>query len=96
MAGCNDKTTSLANYFTELTMLDADTYLPFVPSIIGASAVALARHTLGFAAWDASMIRRTGYTVEDIRMCLISLHQTFGQAHVGAQQAIVEKYKQPK
>ena len=35
MAGSNDKTTSLAKYLTELTLLDADTYLPFVPSIIG-------------------------------------------------------------
>ena len=35
MAGSNDKTTSLARYLTELTLLDADTYLPFVPSIIG-------------------------------------------------------------
>ena len=62
---------------------------------LGASAVALARHTLGFAAWDANMVRKTGYAVEDIRMCLIVLHQTFSQANVGAQQAIVEKYKQP-
>ena len=37
MAGSNDKTTSLAKYLTELTLLDADTYLPFVPSIIGKS-----------------------------------------------------------
>ena len=37
MAGSNDKTTSLARYLTELTLLDADTYLPFVPSIIGKS-----------------------------------------------------------
>ena len=35
MAGSNDKTTSLARYLTELTLLDADTYLSFVPSIIG-------------------------------------------------------------
>ena len=39
MAGSNDKTTSLARYLTELTLLDADTYLPFVPSIIGKSSV---------------------------------------------------------
>lgn len=96
MAGSNDKTTSLARYLTELTLLDADTYLSFVPSIIGASAVALARHTLGFAAWDANMVRRTGYAVEEIRMCLIALHRTFSQANTGAQQAIVEKYKQQK
>ena len=129
MAGSNDKTTSLARYLTELTLLDADTYLPFVPSIIGkssvprsiqekskvrgflflnliyvylsfynlgASAVALARHTLGFAAWDAKMVRKTGYPVDDIRNCLIALHGTFTQAPTGPQQAIVEKYKQQK
>ena len=65
-------------------------------TILGASAVALARHTLGFAAWDANMVRRTGYAVEEIRMCLIALHRTFSQANTGAQQAIVEKYKQQK
>lgn len=96
MAGSNEKTTSLARYLTELTLLDADTYLPFVPSIIGASATALARHTLGFAAWDANMVKKTGYAVEDIRMCLIALHRTFSQAKDAAQQAIVEKYKQQK
>ena len=37
---------------------------------LGASAVALARHTLGFAAWDANMVRKTGYPVDDIRNCL--------------------------
>jgi len=63
---------------------------------LGASAVALARHTLGFAAWDANMVRKTGYPVDDIRNCLIALHGTFSQATTGPQQAIVEKYKQQK
>ena len=63
---------------------------------VGASAVVLARHTLGFAAWDANMVRKTGYPVDDIRNCLIALHGTFSQATTGPQQAIVEKYKQQK
>ena len=63
---------------------------------LGASAVALARHTLGFAAWDANMVKKTGYAVEDIRMCLIALHRTFSAAQDAPQQAIVEKYKLPK
>ena len=69
-------------------------YLSF--NNLGASAVALARHTLGFAAWDAKMVRKTGYPVDDIRNCLIALHGTFTQAPTGPQQAIVEKYKQQK
>ena len=65
-------------------------------TFVGASAVALARHTLGFAAWDANMVKKTGYAVEDIRMCLIALHRTFSAAQDAPQQAIVEKYKLPK
>ena len=65
-------------------------------NLLGASAVALARHTLGFAAWDANMVRKTGYPVDDIRNCLIALHGTFSKAITGPQQAIVEKYKQQK
>ena len=70
-------------------------YISFL-NILGASAVALARHTLGFAAWDANMVRKTGYPVDDIRNCLIALHGTFSKANTGPQQAIVEKYKQQK
>ena len=38
-------------YLSELTLLDADPYLKYCPSVIAASAVCLARHTLGLAAW---------------------------------------------
>jgi hypothetical protein len=37
----------LAQYLVELTLMDAQTYLHFLPSVIGAAGVALARHTLG-------------------------------------------------
>jgi len=35
----------------EMTMVDTDTYLQFLPSKIAASCVCLASHTLGAVAW---------------------------------------------
>ena len=32
-------------------MLDGETFIRFLPSVIGASAVCLASHTLGLDAW---------------------------------------------
>merc|ERR1712142_622485 len=83
----------LAQYLSELTLLDGETYLCYLPSVIGAAAVALARHTLGFAAWDPSMVVRTGYGVPDFQACLVGLHGTFTRAKRCPQQSIVEKYK---
>lgn len=38
-------------YLCELALQDADPYLKYYPSVIAASAVCLARHTLGQNAW---------------------------------------------
>ncbi len=86
----------LAQYLTELTLMDAQTYLHFLPSVIGAASVALSRHTLGLAAWDSAMTAKTGYQIDDFKECLISLHDTFTNAPEYPQQAIREKYKNEK
>jgi hypothetical protein len=52
----------------ELTLLEAETYLHFSPSVIGAASVALARHTLGLPAWDWSMSEKTGYQISDFQV----------------------------
>lgn len=93
MAGCEPKAVALAQYLAELTLLDGETYLVYPPSVVGSASVALARHTLGYAAWDENMARRSGYEVNDISACLISLHKTFCGAKKSPQQSIVEKYK---
>ena len=75
-------------------MIDGEAFMPFAPSIIASAAVALARHTLGMAAWEEEpMVKMTGYTVEDFKECLIRLHETFERAPEMAQQAVREKYK---
>lgn len=38
-------------YFAELTLLDADPYLKYPPSVIAASAITLALHTFNLQAW---------------------------------------------
>jgi cyclin A len=86
----------LSQYLAELSLLDAQTYLHFVPSVIGAASVALARHTLGLAAWDSGMVEKTGLRVDDFKECLICLHESFANAHEYPQQAIREKYKNEK
>jgi cyclin A len=93
LAGCGKRATALAQYLTELTMIDGEAFMPFAPSIIGSAAVALSRHTLGLAAWEDSMAVKTGYNVDDFKECLIRLHETFVRAPEMAQQAVREKYK---
>lgn len=86
----------LAQYLSELTLLDAERYLCYTPSIIGASAVTLARHTCQVTAWPEEMVRLSGYNVEHFQSCLVSLHQTFTDASKSVQQAMREKYRQDK
>ena len=88
--------TSLAQYLAELTILDGQTYLGFKPSVIGAASVALARHTLGLAAWDTEMVDMTGIRVDDFQDCLIALHQSFSDSEIYPQQSVMEKYKSEK
>lgn len=47
---------SLLQYLCELALQDADPYLKYYPSVIAASAVCLARHTLEQTAWVSCAI----------------------------------------
>ena len=96
IAKCTPESLALAQYLTELTLMDAESFLPFQPSLIASSAVALARHTIGLAAWEDAMVEVTGYTTEDLKECLVRLHTTFTRAPELPQQASREKYKSSK
>ena len=73
----NSEAKFLAQYLAELTLLEAETYLHFAPSVIGAASVALSRHTLGLAAWDLAMSEKTGYQISDFQV-LISPDSCYG------------------
>merc|ERR1719509_104850 len=67
------KCISLATYINELSLLDGETFLRFSPSILAASSVALARHTLGDQAWTGEMVCISGYGLSDLKHCLLGL-----------------------
>lgn len=83
-------------YLGELSLIDADPYLKYLPSVIAAAAFHLADYTLTGQTWPESLCKVTGYTLEDIKPCLIDLHNTYLKAAQHTQQSIREKYKSTK
>ncbi|XP_017881629.1 cyclin-A2 [Ceratina calcarata] len=92
----SDKIKFLAMYLSELSMLEGDPYLQFVPSHLAASAIALARHTLLEEMWPHELELSTGYSLINLKECILCLHKTFCNALNIQQQAIQEKYKSSK
>ena len=92
----SEKIKFLAMYLCELSMLEGDPYLQFSPSHLAASAVALARHTLLEEMWPHELELSTGYSLRDLKECIICLNKTFCNALNIQQQAIQEKYKSNK
>ncbi|KZC10100.1 PREDICTED: cyclin-A2 [Dufourea novaeangliae] len=92
----SEKIKFLAMYLCELSMLEGDPYLQFVPSHLAASALALARHTLLEEMWPHELELATGYNLKDLKECVICLNKTFCNALNIQQQAIQDKYKSSK
>ncbi|XP_014213848.1 cyclin-A1 [Copidosoma floridanum] len=91
-----EKVQYLAMFLCELSLLEADPYLHFLPSHLAASAVALARHTLREEVWPHELELSTGYSLHDLKTCITHLHRSFKNAPDLPQQAIQEKYKNKK
>ncbi|XP_072120669.1 cyclin-A1, partial [Mobula birostris] len=87
---------NLAMYIAELSLLEIDVCLKYVPSLMAAAAYCLANYTINKAFWPESLAAFTGYSLSDIVPCLNDLHKTFLQAKFQPQQAIKEKYKSSK
>lgn len=92
----NCKVESLAMFLGELSLIDADPYLKYLPSLIAGAAFHLALYTVTGQSWPESLVQQTGYTLESLKPCLMDLHQTYLKAPQHAQQSIREKYKHSK
>ncbi|XP_055481855.1 cyclin-A2 [Psammomys obesus] len=92
----NCKVESLAMFLGELSLIDADPYLKYLPSLIAGAAFHLALYTVTGQSWPESLVQKTGYTLESLKPCLMDLHQTYLKAPQHAQQSIREKYKHSK
>ncbi|XP_044524410.1 cyclin-A2-like [Gracilinanus agilis] len=92
----NSKVESLAMFLGELSLMDADPYLKYLPSVTAGAAFHLALYTITGKSWPESLIQKTGYTLESLKPCLMDLHQTYLRAPHHALQCIQEKYKTEK
>ncbi|EDS26405.1 cyclin a [Culex quinquefasciatus] len=85
-----------ASYLCELSLLDADPYLTYLPSKIAAGALALSRYTLDLPVWSRMLETNVDYRLEDLRDIILDLNKTHQRAESMAQQAIQEKFKANK
>lgn len=87
---------SLALYLSELSLVDSEPFLKYLPSQTAAAAYIVANHTVTGGSWPKSLSEMSGYSLEDLMPCVEDLHKTYLNAPQHAQQSIREKYKGPK
>lgn len=87
----------LGNYLAELTLLEYG-FLPFLPSMIAASAVYLAKITLDSSTcpWDATLQHYTGYRPSELGHCVKAIHELQRNTDSCSLPAVREKYRQHK
>jgi len=95
---CNgdDKLKSLTMFLAELTLVDMDPYLKYLPTITASASLCLARYSLGMEPWPQTMVKKTGYEIGHFADCLKDLHKTYKSSASHPQQSIIEKYKSEK
>ncbi|EEB09943.1 G2/mitotic-specific cyclin-A, putative [Pediculus humanus corporis] len=94
-----EKVKFLAMYLCELTLLEADPYLAYLPSEIAASALCVARYTLLDETEEIFPVKLqevVDHHVEDLIDCISAVDNTFRKASSIPQKAIQEKYKSNK
>ncbi|CAN6342980.1 unnamed protein product [Urochloa humidicola] len=88
---------NLANYLAELTLIDYG-FLKFLPSVVAASSVFLARWTLNQSEhpWNPTLEYYTSYKSSNIRMCVCALQELQHNTSDCPLKSIREKYGQQK
>ncbi|KAM9329271.1 cyclin-A2 [Gastrophryne carolinensis] len=90
------KVESLCMFLGELSLIDSDPFLRYLPSVVAASAFVIANFTLNDETWPDSLSQFTGYSLESLKPCILDLHCTYLAAATHQQQAVREKYKNTK
>eukprot|EP01018_Ginkgo_biloba_P023760 Gb_10619 [translate_table: standard] len=87
----------LANYLAELTLPEYS-FLGYLPSLVAASAVFLAKVTLDPTTrpWNATLKHYTQYRPSELRNCVKALHELQCDRQGCSLPAIREKYRQHK
>lgn len=92
----NKQAESLAMYLGELSLVDSDPFLKYLPSQTAAAAYIVANNVVAGGSWPKSLMEMTGYSLEDLMPCVEDLHRLYLNAAQHAQQSVREKYKGQK
>ncbi|XP_068281573.1 cyclin-A1 [Nyctibius grandis] len=90
------RTENFARYLAELSLLEADPFLKYLPSQTAAAAYCLANYTVNRSLWPETLAAFTGYSLSEIVPCLTDLHKACLDASHCQLQAIKDKYKHSK
>ncbi|CAL9138802.1 unnamed protein product [Musa acuminata var. zebrina] len=87
----------LASYLAELSLVDYGC-VQFLPSVIAASSVFVARFTLNPKShpWNRKLEGWTEYKASDLKDCVRAIHDLQSQRRAASLVAVSEKYKQNK
>uniref|UniRef100_A0A453JVJ8 Cyclin C-terminal domain-containing protein n=1 Tax=Aegilops tauschii subsp. strangulata TaxID=200361 RepID=A0A453JVJ8_AEGTS len=85
----------MGSYLAELSLLDYSC-LRFLPSVVAASSLFLARLTIGpdTNPWGKEMHKLTGYKASELKDCIIAIHDLQLNRKGQSLPAIRDKYKQ--
>ena len=85
----------LSSYLIELALLETDC-LRWLPSILAASAICLARVTLGVTPyWSPELQAFSAYDASAVRACIVELHALHRKAAAATLRAVFDKYASP-
>ena len=85
----------LACYLAEKT-LQEHSMLKFLPSLIAASAVCVARKTLRRHPWSPTLLKYTGVDEDEMAPCIEEMRQSAARDQSSQQLAVVRKYSSSK
>ncbi|KAH8322860.1 hypothetical protein KR059_009180 [Drosophila kikkawai] len=91
-----DKLKFLTLYISELSLMDGDTFMAYLPSVMSSASLALARHILGMEMWTPQLEEITTYKLEDLLTVIRQLSHTHKWAKDLNTQAMREKYNRNK
>ncbi|KAH8370018.1 hypothetical protein KR093_001892 [Drosophila rubida] len=92
----NDKLKNLTLFICELSLMEGETYMQYLPSLMSSASLALARHILGMPMWTPQLEEITTYTLEQLKEVVLLLCKTHNASKALSTQAIREKYKRDK
>lgn len=87
----------MCNYLAELTLVDYSC-VRFLPSVVAASAIFVARFTInpGSHPWSKTLQSETCYNLYELKDCILTIHDLQLSRKRSRSTAIRDKYKQDK